>query len=110
MALKWVQANIHLLGGDPGRVTILGQFEGSWLAGRVTGLPIKKKIKLRVLYIFHLKRLGHDIKIVFNPILHTAWLDNHALTLKRISAKYYFHGKSRFLHTFLNFCCESRKI
>ncbi len=31
-----------------------------------------------------------------NPILHTAWLDNHALTLKRNSAKYYFHEKSRF--------------
>jgi hypothetical protein len=45
-----------------------------------------------------------------NPILHTAWLDNHALTLKRNSAKYYFHEKSRFLHTFLKFCCESRKI
>jgi hypothetical protein len=27
----------------------------------------------------------------FNPILHTAWLDNHALTLKSNSAKYYFH-------------------
>jgi hypothetical protein len=44
-----------------------------------------------------------------NPILHTAWLDNHALTLKSSSAKY-FYEKSRFLHTFLKFCCESRKI
>ncbi len=25
----------------------------------------------------------------FNPILHTAWLNNHALTLKRNTAKYY---------------------
>jgi hypothetical protein len=25
-----------------------------------------------------------------NPILHTAWLDNHALTLKSNAAKYYF--------------------
>ncbi len=50
------------------------------------------------------------IKIYFfNPILHTVWLDNHALTLKSNSAKYYFHEKSRFLHTFLKFCCESRK-
>ncbi len=48
--------------------------------------------------------------LCFNPILHTAWLDNHALTLKRNSAKYYFHEKSKFLHTFLKFCCESRKI
>jgi hypothetical protein len=45
-----------------------------------------------------------------NPILHTAWLDNHALTLKSNSAKYYFHEKSSFLHTFLKYCCESRKI
>jgi hypothetical protein len=46
----------------------------------------------------------------FNPTLHTAWLDNHALTLKSNSAKYFFHEKSRFLHTFLKFYCESRKI
>ncbi len=45
-----------------------------------------------------------------NPILHTAWLNNHALTLKSNTAKYYFGEKSSFLHTFLNFCCESRKI
>jgi hypothetical protein len=47
---------------------------------------------------------------IINPILHTAWLDNHALTLKISSAKYYFYEKYRFLHTFLKFCCESRKI
>jgi hypothetical protein len=49
-------------------------------------------------------------KNCLNPILHTAWLDNHALTLKRNSAKYYIHEKSRFLHTFLKFFGESRKI
>ncbi len=38
---------------------------------------------------------------MFNPILHTALLDNHALTLKSNFAKYYFYEKSRFLHTFL---------
>jgi hypothetical protein len=42
----------------------------------------------------------------FNPILHTAWLNIHALTLKRNTAKYYFGEKSSFLHTFLKFCCE----
>ncbi len=47
---------------------------------------------------------------IFNPILHTAWLNNHALTLKRNTAKYYFGEKSSFLHTFLNICCESRKF
>jgi hypothetical protein len=36
-----------------------------------------------------------------NPILHTAWLDNHALTVKqKYTAKYYIGEKSRFLHTF----------
>ncbi len=44
------------------------------------------------------------------PILHSAWLNNHALTLKSNTAKYYFGEKSSFLHTFLKFCCESRKI
>jgi hypothetical protein len=34
--------------------------------------------------------------LLLNPILHTAWLDNHALTLKSNSVKYYFHEKSRF--------------
>jgi hypothetical protein len=47
---------------------------------------------------------------LLNPILHTAWLNNHALTLKRNTAKYYFGEKSSFLRTFLKFCCESRKI
>ena len=45
-----------------------------------------------------------------NPILHTAWLESHALTLKINTAKYYFCEKSSFLHTFLKFCPESRKI
>ncbi len=56
------------------------------------------------------KKKRADRWVSFNPILHTAWLDNHALTLKSNSAKYYFHEKSRFLYTFLKFCCESRKF
>jgi hypothetical protein len=56
------------------------------------------------------RRLKSTRLDIFNPILHTARLDNHALTLKSNSAKYYFHEKFRFLHTFLKFCCESRKI
>lgn len=27
-ALKWVQRNIHVFGGDPGKVTIFGQSSG----------------------------------------------------------------------------------
>jgi hypothetical protein len=33
---------------------------------------------------------------ILNPILHTAWLENHALTLKRNTPKYYFAETSRF--------------
>ncbi len=33
---------------------------------------------------------------IINPILHTVWLNNHALTLKRNTAKYYFGEKSSF--------------
>jgi hypothetical protein len=47
---------------------------------------------------------------ILNTILHTAWLDNHALTLKSNTAKYYSGEKSSFLHTFLKCCCESKKI
>jgi len=43
----------------------------------------------------------------FNPILHTAWLDNLALTLKSNTSKYYFDEKSSF--TFLKFCYETGK-
>jgi hypothetical protein len=46
---------------------------------------------------------------VFNSILHTAWLNDHALTLKRNTAKYYSDEKSSFLHTFQKICCESKK-
>jgi hypothetical protein len=43
-------------------------------------------------------------------ILHTAWLNNCALTLKSNTTKYYFGEKSGFLQTFRKFCCVSRKI
>jgi hypothetical protein len=49
-------------------------------------------------------------KIVFNPILHTAWLESHALTLKNNTVKHYFGEKSSFLHTFQKFSAESRTI
>ncbi len=35
-----------------------------------------------------------------NPILHTVWLENHALSLKCNTAKYYVGGKSEFLAYF----------
>jgi hypothetical protein len=48
--------------------------------------------------------------LFFNPILHTAWLDNRPLTLKSNTAKYYFCEHSSYLHTFLKTCLESGKI
>jgi hypothetical protein len=45
-----------------------------------------------------------------NPILHTAWLDSHALTLKSSTAKYYFCEKSSFLHTSCNFVVNQGKF
>jgi hypothetical protein len=44
-----------------------------------------------------------------SPILHTAWLNSHALTMKRNTAKYDFVEKSSFLHTFLKNFCELRE-
>ena len=40
----------------------------------------------------------------FNPLLHTAWLDNHALTMKSNTEKYYYGKKSSVLHIPLKFC------
>jgi hypothetical protein len=38
-----------------------------------------------------------------NPILHTVWLDSHALTLKNYTAKYYEVRKIWFLAYLANF-------
>jgi hypothetical protein len=74
-------------------------------------------IDIEVKYL-HIISFAIDIKVkhlhitsfAINPILHTAWLDNHALNLKSNSAKYYFYEKSRFLHTFLNFVVNQGKF
>jgi hypothetical protein len=63
-----------------------------------------KKLKLKFVSI------QINSRQFLNPILHTAWLNNHALTLKRNTAKYYFSEKATFLHTFLKICCKSWKI
>jgi hypothetical protein len=44
------------------------------------------------------------------PILHTAWLENHALTLKRNTEKKYYFGKKIFLHTFLKLIVNQGKF
>ncbi len=58
----------------------------------------------------HLTRALGKKWLNLNPILHTVWLDNHALSFKSNNAKYYFGEKSSFLHTFLKLSSESRKI
>jgi hypothetical protein len=40
--------------------------------------------------------------LTFNHVLHTAWLNNHALTLKSNTAKYYIGEKSVQLITISN--------
>jgi hypothetical protein len=47
-------------------------------------------------------------KCVINPILHTAWLESHALTLKNNTSKYYFGEKTSILHTFIKFSPEEQ--
>jgi hypothetical protein len=69
------------------------------------GNPASLNSKIPALHTLRL-RYG----CLYYPILYTAWLNNHALTLKRNTAKYYYGEKSSFLHTFLKLCCESRKI
>jgi hypothetical protein len=78
-------------------------------AGTICGQTISVQTPL----LLALKKgTGADtiFRFFVNPILHTAWLNNYALTLKRNTAKYNFDEKSSFLHTFLKICCEPRKI
>jgi hypothetical protein len=45
------------------------------------------------LYLLYMDNIS---SAVLNPILYTAWLNNHALTLKSNTAKYYFDEKTSF--------------
>jgi hypothetical protein len=44
------------------------------------------------------RKILEEVLGILNPILHTAWINNHALTLKGGSSKFYFGEKSSFLH------------
>jgi hypothetical protein len=55
--------------------------------------------------------LGHyEVNALFNPILHTAWLDNHALTLKVILQNFILVKNPVFFNTFLKIVKNQRKF
>jgi hypothetical protein len=46
----------------------------------------------------------------FNPILHTTWLPNHSLILKKNTGKYYFDEKPAFCIPSLKFVMNQGKV
>ncbi|GLD55686.1 uncharacterized protein AKAME5_000812600 [Lates japonicus] len=67
-ALKWVQRNIHLFGGDPGRVTILGQSSGGTSVWTLMMSPLAKGL-------FH-AAVDMSGAYVYNTTLERAESDN----------------------------------
>ncbi|XP_072550782.1 para-nitrobenzyl esterase [Salminus brasiliensis] len=67
-ALQWVQRNIHVFGGDPGKVTIFGQSSGGTSVWTLMMSPLAKGL-------FH-RAIDMSGSYVYNATLETAEKDN----------------------------------
>ncbi|XP_061671612.1 para-nitrobenzyl esterase isoform X2 [Syngnathoides biaculeatus] len=77
-ALKWVQRNIHIFGGDPGKVTIFGQSSGGTSVWTLMMSPLAKGL-------FH-RAVDMSGSYVYNATLEQAESDN-LLFLKNTGCK-----------------------
>ncbi|XP_077569806.1 para-nitrobenzyl esterase isoform X1 [Stigmatopora nigra] len=77
-ALKWVQRNIHVFGGDPGKVTILGQSSGGTSVWTLMMSPLAKGL-------FH-AAIDMSGSYVYNATLKQAESDN-LVFLKKTGCK-----------------------
>ncbi|XP_076591639.1 para-nitrobenzyl esterase [Chaetodon auriga] len=73
-ALKWVQRNIHVFGGDPGKVTIFGQSSGGTSVWTLMMSPLAKGL-------FH-AAVDMSGSYVYNATLEQAESDNLAFLRK----------------------------
>lgn len=67
-ALQWIQRNIHVFGGDPGRITIFGQSSGGTSVWALMMSPLAKGL-------FH-RAIDMSGSYVFNASLEKAERDN----------------------------------
>ncbi|KAK2854327.1 hypothetical protein Q5P01_006988 [Channa striata] len=73
-ALKWVQRNIHVFGGDPGKVTIFGQSSGGTSVWTLMVSPLAKGL-------FH-RAVDMSGSYVYNATLEQAESDNRVFLNK----------------------------
>ncbi|KAJ8402901.1 hypothetical protein AAFF_G00362150 [Aldrovandia affinis] len=67
-ALRWVQRNIHVFGGDPGKITIFGQSSGGTSVWTLMMSPLAKGL-------FH-RAIDMSGSYIYNSSLETAEKDN----------------------------------
>lgn len=78
LALQWVQRNIHVFGGDPGKVTIFGQSSGGTSVWTLMMSPLAKNL-------FH-RAIDMSGSYVYNASLESAEKDN-LVFLKRTGCR-----------------------